>query len=169
MRRLRGRPGIHDGGCGHVRNKSVRVPDDEDVRCVIKGLVPLLMLPRVLGWVQTTSYTVSFCLFFLMLLLLLPPPRGTSCPPLFSPPMSSLGAGLLTLLRQGSWHRHRVHRDASTRQSSRRRRWWHRRGGRCSSMRSQLPRQRPMSRRSAVMIQSVSQIFNCSRKMLGHE
>lgn len=36
-------------------------------------------------------------------------------------------------------------------------------------MRSQLPRQRPMSRRSAVMIQSVSQIFNCSRRMLGHE
>ena len=79
------------------------------------------------------------------------------------------GNGALTLLPQGSWHQHRVRTDASTRQSNRQRRWWRWREGRCSSTKSQLPRQRPMSRRSAVVIRSVSQIFNCSGKELGHK
>lgn len=84
------------------------------------------------------------------------------------PPQGNWRAGTLTLLRRASWHRHRVRRGASTRQSSRRRRWWRRRGGRCPSTRSQHPRQRPMSRRSAVITQCVSQTFNCSGKTPGH-
>lgn len=63
----------------------MRMLCEEDVRCVIEGLVPLLVLPRVLGWVQTTSSTVSFHLFSLMLL----PPWGMHVIPSVFPPRAA--------------------------------------------------------------------------------
>lgn len=61
-RRLRGRPGSHGGACNSSLDAMCTRQTQEHLRCVIVCLVPLGVLPRILGRVQTVVPDVSVLL-----------------------------------------------------------------------------------------------------------
>lgn len=135
MRRPRDRPGSHGGDWGWLEQKSA----DRKIghlRLVVEGLVPLGVLPRVLGGVKTV-------------VVLSAATQSQNPPATFRRKRLSVREAL-TLPQRVSWHRRCLRRGACTMRRSQSRRWWRQRGGRCSSRKSQLPRRRRRSRRRAV-------------------